>query len=211
MSTRWARVKIGLSFSVPSFFRPYASLISCGGEAVVEPHLALVAVLAHLDADVAEAVELRAGLADLGGEKLVMIDELVVAERAAGRTTGNAQREGTRAEQRHALLIDAADLVDLAVLDPFRRVEDLRRRDVVGGAGLVVLAPFRGPPWLVDSLGHEVAVCACAAVIGASENLPCIAPASAAPAAPARPAVRSKVRRSVSAIPAFCSCCCLRP
>ena len=140
---------------MPSFLRPYASLISCGGEAVVEPHLALVAVLAHLDADMTEAVELRAGLADLGGEKLVMIHKLVVAERAAGRTTGNAQREHTRAEQRHALLVDAADLVDLAVLDPFRRIEDLRRRDVVGCAGLVVLAPFRGPPWLVDSLGHR--------------------------------------------------------
>src|SRR5882672_1203844 len=80
-----------------------------GSEAVVEPHLALVAVLAHLDADVAKAVELCAGLADLGGEKFVMIHELVVAERAAGRTTGNAQRECTRSEKRHALLVDPAD------------------------------------------------------------------------------------------------------
>src|SRR4029079_8231660 len=126
----------------------------CSGEAVVEPHFALVAVLAHLDADVAEAVELRAGLGDLGGEKLVMIDKLVVAERATGRPPGNAQREHARAEQRHGGLIGAANLVDLAVLDPFRRIENLRRRDVVGCAGLVVLAPFRGPPWLVDSLGH---------------------------------------------------------
>ncbi len=38
------------------------------GDAVVVAHLVLVAVLAHLDADVAQAVELRAGLADLGGE-----------------------------------------------------------------------------------------------------------------------------------------------
>jgi len=90
MSTRWARVKIGLSFSVPSFLRPYAIADFLGGEAVVEPHLALVAVFAHLDADVAEAIELRAGLADLGSEKFVMIHKLVVAERAAGRTTGNA-------------------------------------------------------------------------------------------------------------------------
>src|SRR4029453_12480581 len=127
----------------------------CSGEAVVEAHLALVAVLAHLYADVAETIELRAGLGDLGGEKLVMIHKLVVAERATGRTTGNAQREHTRAKQRHAGLIGAADLVDLAVLDPFRRIENLRRRDVVGCAGLVILAPFRGPPWLVDSLGHR--------------------------------------------------------
>ena len=58
---------------------------------------------------------------------------------------------------------------------------------------------------LSTPLGMEVAVCACASVIGASENLPCIAPASAAPAAPARPAVRSKVRRSVVEPPPSCS------
>ena len=63
--------------------------MSCGGVTVVEPHLALVAVLAHLYADVTEAVELRAGLTDLGRQKLVVIHQLVVAERAAGRTAGN--------------------------------------------------------------------------------------------------------------------------
>ena len=65
-------------------------------EAVVETHLGLVAVLAELDADVAEAVELGADLADLGREELVVIDELVLAERAAGRAAGNAQRERAR-------------------------------------------------------------------------------------------------------------------
>src|SRR5215207_8237713 len=40
-----------------------------------------------------------------------------------------------------------ADLVDLAVADPFRRVEHLCGRDVVRGAGLVGGAPFRRPPW----------------------------------------------------------------
>ena len=118
-----------------------------GGEAVVEMHLALVAVLAELDADMAEAVELRADLADLGGEKFVVIDQLVRAERAAGRAAGNAQREGARAEQRHALLVGAADLVDLAVADPLGRVEHLGGRDVVRGAGLVGRAPFRRPPF----------------------------------------------------------------
>src|SRR5882672_7729937 len=67
------------------------------------------------------------------------------------------------------------------------------------------LPHFEGHHGLSTPLGIEVAACACAAVIGASENLPCIAPASAAPAAPARPAVRSNVRRSVAAIPPFCS------
>ena len=42
----------------------------------------------------AEAVELRPDLADLGGDELVVVDELVLAERAAGRAAGNAQREG---------------------------------------------------------------------------------------------------------------------
>ena len=118
-----------------------------GGEAVVEMHLALVAVLAELDADVAEAVKLRADLADFGREELVVIDELVRAERAAGRATGNAQRECARAEQRHALLVGAADLVDLAVANPFDGIENLGRRDVVRGSGFVGRAPFRGPPF----------------------------------------------------------------
>jgi hypothetical protein len=64
---------------------------------------------------------------------------------------------------------------------------------------------FEGHHGLSVPLGMEAGVCACAAVIGASENLPCMAPASAAPAAPAMPAVRSKVRRSVAIPPSFCS------
>lgn len=101
------------------------------GETIVEPHLVLVAVAAQLDSDMAEAVELRAGLADLRGQEFVVIDHLVVAERAAGRAAGNTQRERARTEQRHAAFVDAADLVDLAVLDPFRGVEDLFGRDVI--------------------------------------------------------------------------------
>src|SRR5215831_14358392 len=58
------------------------------------------------------------------------------------------------------------------------------------------LPHFEGHHGLSVPFGR-VAVCASAAVIGASENLPCTKPASAAPAAPASPAVRSKVRRSV--------------
>jgi hypothetical protein len=154
---------------------------------------------------VTEAVELRAGLADLGGEKLVMVHQLVVAERAAGRTTGNAQRECTRTKQRHALLVNAADLVDLAVLDPFRRIEDFAGVMWLDAPDSSSLPHFEGHHGLSTPLGMVVAACACAAVTGASENLPCIAPASAAPAAPARPAVRSNVRRSVAAIPPFCS------
>src|SRR5262245_65408068 len=67
------------------------------------------------------------------------------------------------------------------------------------------LPHLEGHHGLSVPLGRSVAVCACASVIGASENLPCTVPASAAPAAPARPAVRSNVRRSVTPIPSFCS------
>jgi hypothetical protein len=61
---------------------------------------------------VAKAIELRAGLTNLSGKKFVMIYQLIVAERAAGRTAGNAKRECTRAEKRRAVLVNAADFVD---------------------------------------------------------------------------------------------------
>ncbi len=112
------------------------------GVAVVVAHLVLVAVLAHLDADMAQPVELRAGLADLGGE------DTRRDRRACWRRTGrrSASRgcagEGALAELGHARFVDAADAVDLAVLDPLHGVEDLGWRDPVGGAGNIVLAPL---------------------------------------------------------------------
>ena len=66
--------------------------------AVVEAHLGLVAVLAQLEADVPEAVELGADLADLGCQELVMVDELVRAEWAARRSARDTQGKGARAE-----------------------------------------------------------------------------------------------------------------
>ncbi|MGY4382215.1 hypothetical protein ACVWZ3_009854 [Bradyrhizobium sp. i1.3.6] len=78
----------------------------CSCEAIVESHLALVAVLAELDSNMAEAVELRTGLADLGGQEFVVIDHLIVTERAAGRAAGNAQCEYTRTKQRHGGFVD---------------------------------------------------------------------------------------------------------
>ena len=95
-----------------------------------------------------KAVELRADLTDFGRKILVVIDELVRAERAAGWAAGNTQGEGARAEQRHALLVGAADLVGLAVADPLGGIEHLGRGDVVAGAGLVIGAPFRWPPFV---------------------------------------------------------------
>src|SRR5882762_3946737 len=95
----------------------------------------------------AEAIELGAGLANLGGQKFVMVDELVFAEGSASRTAGNTQQKGTLAKARHRLLVYPAHFVDFAVADPFGRVEHLCRGDVVRGAGLVFGTPFRRPPF----------------------------------------------------------------
>ena len=67
------------------------------GDAVVEAHLVHVALLA-VDADMAEAVELGADLADLGGHEIVVVDHLVVAERAASGCPGDAESEDPRPE-----------------------------------------------------------------------------------------------------------------
>jgi hypothetical protein len=50
-------------------------------EAVVEAHLVAFAIGTELHADVAEAVELCADLADFGSDELVMIDQLLGPER----------------------------------------------------------------------------------------------------------------------------------
>ena len=69
-----------------------------------------------------EPVELGADLTDLGCQDFVMPDHLVLAVRAAGRGAGYAQRENALAKERHAVLIDAAKTVDLALLDQAGRV-----------------------------------------------------------------------------------------
>ena len=96
----------------------------------------------------AQSIELRADLTDLGGKKFIVVNQLVGTERTAGRAAGNAQAEGTGAEQRHAGFINAANPVDLAVLDRLHRVQRFRRGHVVGRARFIVRAPFRGPPFL---------------------------------------------------------------
>jgi hypothetical protein len=53
----------------------------------------------------AEAVELGADLADLGGEKFIVVDQFVLAKRATGGPAGDAQQEGALAEARHALFV----------------------------------------------------------------------------------------------------------
>jgi hypothetical protein len=118
------------------------------GHAVVEACFRQVAGLAHLDADMAQPVELGTRLADLGGQELVVTDQPVSAEPGAHRRDPDV--ESALAVLRHRRLVDAANAVDLAVLDDLDGVENLGRRDPVGRTGLVVLAPFgMGPPRLV--------------------------------------------------------------
>src|SRR5262249_55063942 len=83
-------------------------------EAVVVTDLAV----ARHHADVTEAVELRADLADLTDEQLVVVVELVIAEGAArGCARQHHVRAQPLAEQRDALLEHATELIDLARLD----------------------------------------------------------------------------------------------
>ena len=128
-----------------------------GREAVVEHLVVQVARLADARADMGETVELGADLANLGGQDLVVPDHLVLPERAAGRGARDAQREDALAEQRHAVFIDAAEAVDLALLDQAGRVQRDLRGHVVGGAGLVTFAPARRPPFLGDRRAFDPA------------------------------------------------------
>ena len=87
---------------------------------------AVVAVVEEIaDADVAQTVELRADLADLGADDLVVIHGPVRAERPV--RLRNPQAEMPRAEQRHARLVDAAELIDGAARHEALRLEHLLR------------------------------------------------------------------------------------
>ena len=130
------------------------------GESVVEAHVGLVAVGADLDSDVSEAVELGPGLADLGGEELVVPDDPVAAERPAGRGGGNADDPLALAEHRHAGVVLVAELVGLAFLDHCQCPHhDLGLRVPVGRAGLISLTPEGvRPPGAAERRIHHVAV-----------------------------------------------------
>src|SRR4030095_8301849 len=67
------------------------------GKAVVVAEL-----VAHLVADVAEAVELGAALADLTAEHLIVVVQVVVAKRPARRPSGDRDGDVAGAEERDA-------------------------------------------------------------------------------------------------------------
>ena len=130
------------------------------GVAVVEAHVGLVAVLADLHPDVPEAVELGSGLADLGGEELVVPDDLVLADGAPGRRGGDADHPLALPEHRHAGVVLVTELVRHVVLDRGKRARHhLGLLVPVGRAGLVTLAPDgMRPPDAPHGGVHHVAV-----------------------------------------------------
>src|SRR6185369_1355257 len=127
-----------------------AELLESIGLCEIEPVVAVVEEVA--DADVAEAVELRADLAELAAHELVVIDHLVRAERA--ERLRNLQAEVARAEDRHAALVRAAELVHDSLRDHALCLEHLRGRDSVRGAALIRRAPARREPVVGLAEGH---------------------------------------------------------
>ena len=120
----------------------------------------------HRDTDMCQPVKLRTDLADLGAEKLIVPDNLVLAERTARRRAWNAHREGAIAKQWHRGLIDTTQAVHLAGLDQLRGFHRFCRRHVVGGTLLVALAPFRRPPFGTDRRLRGLGARDCAAERG---------------------------------------------
>ena len=74
-------------------------------------------VVAYLHADVAEAVELRTHLPDLGAHDFVVADDLVIGERLVRGQTGDGDAVMPLARHRHAVLVDPPQLVNLAFPD----------------------------------------------------------------------------------------------
>ena len=151
MSIRWPRVEEGLAVLDAELLETVRAQDLIAGQAVVVAVVALIRALAHDRPDVAEAVELSADLADFGGEKLVVVDQLIAAEGAAGWRAGSAQGEDPRTEQRHAAFVNAADPINAAVLDQLDRFKGFLGRHEVGRAGLILRTPARRPPVFTQS------------------------------------------------------------
>src|SRR5262249_30832631 len=98
----------------------------------------------------AEAVKLRADLADFAADPLVVVHDAFLAERPAGRPARNCEAEVSFARDRHVLLVGPAELIDLAGADQVARGQDLVRGQPIGGAALVARTPFRWPPLRAD-------------------------------------------------------------
>src|SRR5205807_9898834 len=95
-------------------------------EAVIE-----IVFVADARAEMAQAVKLRADLPDLADEHLIKGDGLILAGRSVCRRTGNGQTEMALAGKRHAVLIEVAELIDLARLNQPGCFEHFLRRHAI--------------------------------------------------------------------------------
>jgi hypothetical protein len=99
------------------------------------------------DADVAQAIELRADLTELAAHELVVEHHVVRAH--GSEALRNSQAEMARAEDRHRAFVRASELVDVARRDEALGLEHFRRREAIGGAALIGRAPTRWKPIVV--------------------------------------------------------------
>ena len=89
-----------------------------------------------------QTIELGADLTDLGCQKVIHPDHLVVGEWPAGQAVGAAGRPFAMPEQRHLVGIGSRQGDDGTLFDIFHRVLDAVGGHQVGLAGLIVLAVF---------------------------------------------------------------------
>ena len=114
------------------------------GETVVEDVLHAAVLHDNFLADMPQAVELRSHLPDLGRQELLVgHDPVVPGRRAPGR---QHHRVAAGTEQRHPLLVDLAQFVDLAGGCQPQRLHPLRFGDPVGRPRLVARSPLRVRP-----------------------------------------------------------------
>ena len=110
--------------------------------AVIEKHVGLVAGRTAHAAEMAERVHLRADLADLGSDELIVPDRPALAPvRAAGRAAGHAQGIGASRRDRHPHVVGHAQADDLSGLYEPRRLQHFRGRHEIAVPALVVRSP----------------------------------------------------------------------
>src|SRR5262245_3710815 len=97
-------------------------------------------------------IELRTDLSQLGGNELVVINHLLIAEWTTRRQPRNKQLPAAGAECRRVCRVDLPERCNLALLDESDSLQNQLRRGPIGRAYLVVRTPFRWRPLLVEGL-----------------------------------------------------------
>jgi hypothetical protein len=106
--------------------------------------------------DMPRPVELGADLADLGGQVLVVVDQLVGAERAAGGQARYRHAPTARAERRCVAGVNFAKRRDLALFHQRHGLEDQFGRGAIDRAGEVVRTKLAGRLALVQRVIVDV-------------------------------------------------------